>query len=505
MMATLLQSLCTAEANVHPARYAASVWLLAALALTACGGGDGLSAESPNPPTTGTPSTPPVRGSGKVSVTVRDVLQAPLAGARVYLNTYWTDSDQAAVADANGRAEFANVPEDFSVSVYEPERSSMWLYGLTPLEKVGAGEVKQVDVTASPSSIPAGGVAAASVAAGGISEDGRTLDLSVKVIQVRHLSESDYRYGAGSIQVQVPCVPDTSNDLPEHRSDCISGADEFDAPYGPGQISSVKWQPAGAGEATPYAAALLLDQSAGAIVDDLADARLFAAKYFLTYASADSPKALAAFASDGPGSAGPSLLPAQPVTFFPVEYPQFSSYGPGYFPMVDALGAMEGGGAPLYAALDQVLDFVAAKHTGSARAVVVISNGRDDTCGSRAECRAMRDAVVLKSRTADIAIVTIGVPAADGVVDREALGLLAQGSPRGAAFWAEGPEQLAMTVSSAHSYLAQQKGLMEVTFQIQSPVAGAFASGRSVLGTLTLVECPWDCMYTNVPYVVQIP
>jgi len=482
-----------------------SLWLLAALVLTACGGGGGPPPEPSGSPDTGTPPTPPVRGTGKVVVIARDVFRVPLAGARIYLSTYWTDSDQEAVADANGRAEFANVPENFSVSVHEPARSPMWLYGLSGTQKVASGEVKQIDVTASPSSIPGGGVAAASVGAGGISEDGRTLDLSVKVIQVRHPSESDYLYGAGSIQVQVPCVPDTSNDLPEHRSDCISGADEFDASYGPGQISSVKWQPAGAGEATPYAAALLLDQSSGVIVDDPVDARLFAAKYFLTYASTDNPKLLAAFASDAPQAAGFSLLPSHPVSFFPVENPEFSSYGPGYFPTVDALSTMEGGGAPLYAALDKLLDFVASHHTGSARAVVVISNGRDDTCGSRAECRAMRDAVIHKSRATDIAIVTIGVPSADGAVDREALGLLAQGTPRGAAFWAGSPEQLAMTVSSAHSYLARQKDLMEVTFQIQSPVAGAFASGRSVLGTLWLVECHWECIYTDIPFVVKIP
>jgi len=503
-MATLAQSLRSAKIYVYTALRAASLWLLAALTLTACGGDSGLSAGSPNPPTTGTPSTPPVRGTGKVIVIARDVFQAPLPGARIQLRTYWTDADQDAVADAEGRAEFTNVPENFSVAVYEPERSSMWLYGLALEEKVAAGEVRQVDITASPYWLPGGGVAAASVTAGGVSEDGKTLALSLKIIQVRHPSEREYVYGAESIRVP-PCVPDTENDLPEHRSDCISGADEFDAPYELSKISSIRLQPAGSEQGTPYAGALLLDQSAGVIIDDPADARLFGAKYFLTYASADNPKALAAFASDSPEAAGPSLLPAQPVSFFPVENPQFSSYGPGYFPTVDALSAMEGGGAPLYAALDDVLDFVAANHTGSARAVVVISNGRDDTCGARTECRALRDAVIRKSRTSDIAIVTIGVPSADGGIDREALGLLAQGTPRGAAFWAESPEQLAMTVSNAHSFLALQKDVMEVTFQIQSSVAGAFASGRKVLGTLTLEECFWGCSYSTIPFVVQIP
>lgn len=511
-MKNVARSLRTAGLSVHPARRAASLCLLAALALTACGGGSGPSPEPPatgapsTPPGSGTPSNPPVRGTGKVVVIVRDVLHAPLAGARVYLRTYWTDSDQDAVADANGRAEFEKVPENFSIQVYEPfpKNDSFALYGLALQEKVAAGEVKQVDVTASPYWYPGGGVAAASVAAGGIGDDGKTLELSLKIIQVRHPSEREYLYDTASIRV-LPCVPDTSNDVPEHRSDCISAADGFDAPYEQGKISLVREQPAGSEQGRPYAAALLLDQSAGVIVDDPADARLFAAKYFLTYASADNPKALAAFASDAPEAAGLSLLPSRPVSLFPLENPEFSSYGPGYFPTVDALGTMEGGGAPLYAALDRVLDFVAAHHTGSASAVVVISNGRDDTCGSRAACRALRDAVIRKSQAADIAVVTVGVPSANGDVDREALGLLAQGTPRGAAFWAESPEQLAMTVSSAHSYLALQKKLMEVNFEIQTSVAGAFASGRTVLGTLTLEECPWDCYYSTIPFVVRIP
>lgn len=502
-MTILLQPFRTAITHAHPARYAASLWLLAALALTACGGDSGPSADAPNPPTTGTPSTPPVRGSGKVIVTVRDVLQAPLPGARIYLRTGWTDSDQDAVADANGRAQFENLPKNFSIMVYEPvpKNDSLAVYGLLE-ETVAAGEVKQVEVIASPYDFPAGGIAGASITGVGVSDDGKTMELSLKIMMVRNPSESNY--GFETIGVP-PCVPDPNNDLPEHRSDCISGADEFDAPYEFDRILSLKWQSAGSAQATPYVAALLLDQSSSVIVDDPADARLFAAKYFLTYASADSPKLLAAFASDAPDTAGLSLLPQQPVSLFPTENPQFSTYGPGYFPTIDTLGTMEGGAGPLYSSLNTVLDFVAANSTGSAKAVVVISNGRDDTCGSRAQCRAARDEVIRKSQATDVAIVTVGLPSVDGEVDRESLGLLAQSTPRGAAFWAESPEQLAMTVSGAHSYLALKKDLMEVTFRIQTSVAGAFASGRTVLGTITLEECPWDCYYTNIPFVVKVP
>jgi len=448
-----------------------------------------------------------VRGTGKLIITVRDVFQVPLAGARVYLSTYWADSDQETVSDANGRGEFENVPENFSIAVYSdphPENGSLNLYGLASEETVAAGEVKQVEVTASPSQIPAGGIAAASVAVGGISDDGQTMDLTLKIIQVRHPSEREYLYGSESLIV-LPCTPGTSTDPVADRSTCISGADDFDSPYDEGRIVSTSMQLMRSEQPAPYAAALLLNQSTSVIVDDPTDARLFAAKYFLTYASTGSPKLLAAFASDDPATNRFSLLPQQPVTLFPVENPQYTSNGAGYFPTIDTLNTMEGGAEPLYSALNQLLDVAAANASDSVKAVVVISDGRDDTCGSKAECREIRDSVIRKSRETGVAIVTIGVPSSDGTVDHEALGLLAQSTPRGAAFWAEGSEQLAMTVSSAHSYLALQKNLMEVNIQIHSPVAGAFVSGRNVLGTIQLAECPWDCYYSFIPFVVQVP
>jgi len=487
---------CGATDRRGPSRHALLALLLAAAAISGCGGGsDGGSQSEPVGRTA-------LRGGGTVIVTAIDVLGAPLVGARIYLWTTRTETDQDAVADANGRAEFTNVPERSLITVYGPETAgSLELYGSSSLEKLAAGEVKQVEVTGSPLGFPAGGIAAASVTAGGISDDGRIMELSLKIIQVRHPSERDSLEGLSLL----PCMPGTSTGPLPQRSKCVSGADEFDAPYDEGRILSIKMPSVRAEQPAPYTAALLLNQSASVIVDDPADARLFAAKYFLSYASTDSPKVLAAFASDAPGTAGLSLLPQEPVSLFPVENPQYTSYGRSYFPTVDALGAMEGGGEPLYAALDRMLDFAAANQTDGGKAIVVISSGRDDTCGSTAECRAIRDAVIRKSQATDVAIVTIGVPTRNGEVDHETLGLLAQSTPRGAAFWAETPEQLAMTVSSAHSYLARQKNLWEVTFQIQSPVAGAFASGRHVLGTVQLEECPWDCYYISIPFVVRLP
>jgi hypothetical protein len=86
--------------------------------------------------------------------------------------------------------------------------------------------------------------------------------------------------------------------------------------------------------------------------------------------------------------------------------------------------------------------------------------------------------------------------------------LLSQGAANGAAYWAPNPQQLTMVLGDVHSLLARSKDTLEVAFRIQSPVAGAFASGRTVIGQVSLEFCPWQCIYTIytvVPFVVQVP
>ena len=36
-------------------------------------------------------------------------------------------------------------------------------------------------------------------------------------------------------------------------------------------------------------------------------------------------------------------------------------------------------------------------------------------------------------------------------------------------------------------------GAVDVTIRLESPVAGAFASGNTVSGNLQVIICPWDC------------
>jgi hypothetical protein len=308
----------------------------------------------------------------------------------------------------------------------------------------------------------------------------------------------------------MACTPDPGNDLPTFSPDCVSGPDGFDATYAglaDGAAISVKRveAPGPYSVATAYTAALLLDQSAHVIVNDSADARLFAAKYFLTYANQGAPKLLAAFASDDTVSGQLSLLPQKPVTIFPVDGPRYTDDGRTLYSTVDSLATLEGGAAPLFTAVDRMLDFVAANKTRATNALVVVTDGHDDNCGSRAACQAIRDALIRKSAATGVAIVTVGLASATGDADHETLGLLAQGAPHGAAFWAVNPIQLPSILGNVHLDLSDLKDSLQATFRIESPVAGAFSSGRTVMGQVRLEECPWDCIHTFIPFVVRIP
>ena len=481
--------------------------LLAAVgfSLAGCGGGSEGGLENGG----GAAGTPPPLGLGVVVVTATDVLGNPLAGARVYLHTNWWAESLQADTNSSGVAEIKDVgaPFTFSVEVQGPDS-----IGFAPSRSLAAGETVAVTVVARPTAKATGGIARTSVPAGGVSSDGRTLEFSLQIVQVPNSDGEYWAWGPEAVRV-VACNPDSGNDLPLLQPDCVSGLDGFDASYaaaGTGAALSVATVEAlnGTNQPASVSTALLLDQSSDVIASDPADRRLFAAKYFLNSATTSSPMLLAAYAADNPATGQVALLPQKPVTIFPVENPFFTYTPRAYFPTVDLLATLEGGSAPLYAAIDRLLDVAGNGPMGTGTdttAIVVITDGHDDTCGSRAQCQKVRDALVQKSRNYGVAIVTVGLANAKGQADRESLGLLTGGTAHGAAFWASDPNQLAPILGSVGEFLSDTKRILKADFRIQSPVVGAFASGRTVIGQVSLEVCPFNCNYTVIPFVVQIP
>jgi len=474
--------------------------LLAAVAIgmAGCNGGSGGGPASGGSAGGNAPLTKPA-GRGTVVVTVTDLLGDPLVGAGVEIWTAWSDEDRWVVADLNGRAEVKDVIADsFFVTVFGPDS-----HGFAGPRNLAAGATLAVDITAVPTGEATAGVVRAWVAPDGISDEGRTLEFSLEIVGATPGSAELWSFGTASI---AACTPNPDNDVPRFRPDCISGADGLDAAYSSLPALTKKVHPAGSTtDATRTATALLVDQSTQIIATDPADSRLFAAKYFLSLSNDSARTVLAAFSSDDAVSGQLSLLPEKPVTVFPLENPQFTADGRSYFATVDQMGALEGGTSPLFAAIDRMLDFAAADPIQHAKAVVVVTNGHDDTCGTKIECRSVLDGLMQKSKTTGVAIVAVGLQDTAGTADREALGLLSQGTERGATFWISNPKQLTPILGNVRSFLGGNNDTLEVPFRIESPVIGAFASGRTVIGQVHLEVCTYGCSYAVIPFVIEVP
>lgn len=487
-----------------------TVWAaVLGMLLGGCGGGSGPASSSGGvviPP----PPAPPPTGSdrGSLIVTVTDPIGDVGAGVRVTVYSMDGAGNYKAVTDGSGRATLAVPAGRVGINAHAPEFA-----GSIPEMTVQAGEEHRVEIhtrTATPQ--PIGGIGRVWIAEDGISTDGRQLEFALEIIEVPRLVVPGWDDLVRDVRIDA-CTPDPANDSSRHPADCIVGPASLDAAYaGVGSDAATGFEliePAAVPESyvgtTPFASVLLLDQGAEFTAADPADRRLFAAKNFLNGAREEYPVGLAAFSSDHAPSGRYSVLPQQPVTLFPLENPDLTLAGRGFFQTVDSLATLEGGGSALLPAIDRVLDFYASRQSDAIQAMFLLTDGNDDTCGSAAECRALRDAVIARSRSSRVPLVTVGLAGVSGAADVETLGLLAQATAGGAAFWVDDPLQLTQTLAISRTYLAGTRRTIKATFRVESPVAGAFTSGHIVKGRVRYEVCPWDCEYVGVPFVLRIP
>jgi hypothetical protein len=478
----------------------ATLWL----ATAGCSGGSGGGARDAPAMPVAQPTTPKPTARGTLVVTVTDLLGAPVPGARIDVSSKWPDEHKSAMADANGRAEVTGVIDDaVTIRATAADQHGYPNEGHLNLPSLGGQRMVNAYVEIEPALVaPILGITNAQVVAGGVRDDGRTLEVSLGLLGL----------GDAASPRILDCVPDTANDGSRFQPDCMAGAEGFDAPYAvlnnglPLASSRVVvccydgiWAPS-------LSSTLLLDQSGTVISSDPGDYRLFAAKYFLTWGKLDRRVSLAAFAANDAASGQPALLPQQPLTIFPVENPVVGAAGRELFPVVDALGSLEGGGAPLYDALDRLID-LAAPGPDEISTIFVITDGRDTTCGTYSQCKERRRQVLQKSRERKVTITTIGASAGATGADREALGALSQGSHNGdrAAFWGSYSSHLPATLRAALLNQRWPENRRDATFQIQAPRAGTFASGRTVIGTIRIRVCPEFCGDVDVPFTVEIP
>jgi hypothetical protein len=141
----------------------------------------------------------------------------------------------------------------------------------------------------------------------------------------------------------------------------------------------------------------------------------------------------------------------------------------------------------------------------SRKAVVVLTGGGVSDCGTPADCQANQDSLRQRSGSSGVSIVAVAVSPTPGAIDRRQLGTWAQ-SQRGSVFWAQDATQVPTIFGRIPEILDGRHGALDVTVQLNSPATGAFASGSTVVGTLEVEVCPWECRdVVQVPFALRVP
>jgi len=462
-----------------------------------------------------------------VKVTVTDQFGDVVPLAHVDVTVQLTAASVRKDTDANGVAQFDEVAAGkISVCARHPARGYD-RYGCSEFT-VQKDQVLEVSRPIAVYQQPTVAVLQATVDPGGLSADGRTLDVTVRVAVTggrRGWSWFADWYGGASAAF---CDARTGAELADLGPRCIAGADGSDTSYHPGERNDVGVVQDFEGEAPSGAVGLLIDQSLAAGLSPAwtNEPRLFAAKIFADSLLPDVPLVLAAFASDL-ASGNASLLPQRPVTFFPVDSPRFVGSRPEAFQALGDLAGMVGGGAPLYEAITAGIEFMASHApAGSQPVLVVLADGTDSNCGTAAQCAQWRRTVVQHAHQAGVRLFLVGGDS-NTHCGRE---------PRGeedryyceAAIAAEAPlwelsslGGIPLVVGSGPGYsgslhsqlelvrqwLSGSMRVQDIGLRLVSDVEGAFAPGAVVTGGLWGVNedfCPWDCMYHVLPFQVPI-
>lgn len=434
------------------------------LGLAACGGGGGGA---------DTPSTQPASG---LVVTVVDKYDAAIAGATVEGTV--GSSILRATTDTNGIAVLAGADGNASVTV---SRDPFFFRKENIPATITAGAVTQLKVMLERATSAAGGSLSTRTPGYAPTIIGtQTMTFEIELVIVNDKSDPITGLDASSF-VLLPCkpLPAPSSTEPD-KVDCVRGKDDasFDAAYTPannGVPVSVAWVE-GAAVAQPYAAGLMLDQSASIAGSDPTGARLYSAKAFLDRLGTGDWVLLSAFA-DQAGAKIPSI----PLTV----YEQFRnsatvSVAPSYYSTLDSLAALVGGGTPLYDALDLLRERVVndASVTGIAKSVVIFTDGDDTTCvtATTNTCRERRQQSI--NAAGDVRIFTIGL---SNNVDFEALGELANQTD-GAFLFAENAQQLIPLYGSVGRLLSLSLPTYKISWTVNTSTQNAFVAGNALLG-----------------------
>jgi hypothetical protein len=363
----------------------------------------------------------------------------------------------------------------------------------------------------------AAAVLSATVDPDGVSADGRSLDVTLRVIVSGWVSaddswfldlpEGDYN------RLQVPnCGARAGDELAQLGPRCIRGMDGSDASYSSGQVTDLGMVKTVEYPVIPSAAGLLIDQSDGGRFPVWLSngPELFAAKVFSDRLLPATPLLLSGFASDEP-SGNASRLPQRPVTFFPVESPAFLTNRTEAFGVLDDLRGLVGGGAPLYQAIVEAVDHMAARTPPERqRALVILADGVDTTCGTPAQCAAQRREIIDRARDAAVQLFIVA-QAGTCLPDFGSCANYPEDTDSALLLAREGGFPIAVGNATglelARQWLSGSMTVQDIRLRLTSDSEGAFAPGATVMGALmgaNASECPMGCAVRPFVFSVEI-
>ena len=327
---------------------------------------------------------------------------------------------------------------------------------------------------------------------------GTELQLTLRFVVIDQDSQPVTTLTAGSFALQ-PC-----NEEP-NTNDCVRGlSPALDGSYAVvGQDATKFAKLAGNPTPSPFAAALLFDQSKSVGSTDPTDARVFAGKIFLDSVESTGSDwvSLGAFADDYPDTNnGPYLLPGVPPLH--VYPPGFTQEGGSLAPALESFPDLESGDTPFYAALDDMIAYFSTSlppaAAASGKAVVVFSDAvdNDPACPSEQVCR---NATISQAVADNVRVFTIGLSASPNV-RVTALAELAEGTG-GAFLLAPDAAALIPIYGSLGNLLNGTLLQYQTVWTIRSPTTDAFKAGYFVSGEMDITT---GSGVITVPFVVPV-
>jgi hypothetical protein len=479
--------------------------------LAGCGGGGGAVGPAGNNPGGGVAGgggvggQPASAGAGTVDVVVRHAYGDPAAGVGILVYHPWGGNvgnfDGGGTTDQQGRVRLTNVPPgDLAFDAFVNHKGvELSQRRGQPVQRLADGGRIQFDVVLYPlPHDPSYGVVGTPGSAVRVGASGLTLDLMAQL-----LNEFDITW-EGSYQILLEgCEPDPDNDVPIPTADCVRSLIHPDVGY----VSDLGGKPAGsrtvAGRTPmPYDAALLVDVSRAAAVNDPAGARWYGLRYFLGTRLAATRIALGAFAADDVDTGEHRELPEEPLT---LPTSPFAATDEDLHAAIEALESLQGGSTPLYAALAQMIDIVSTSvPDGGRRSIIVLTDGHDDDCGGPQTCAALRQTLIEACGRANVSIIAVGYVTPNG--DRLGLDELTR-ETGGFTLWAEQPAQTALLLERIGQFLDGRAATRELDFRLTSATRDAFHPSAVVLGALRIqfLSIWGDAEPTTVPLRVAIP